>query len=117
MKISKDEDASSEFIFRDSFNYVSHKLDALVKAFNVPVEPKRFFPHMWNLKKNYNTIIPLPKDDYLYRSKKPKKKDALEKWYAEHYNDGLHLNEVIAEYCVNDVEILTHALVTPVKHF
>ena len=112
MTIPKDEN-SPELIFRDSFNYVSQKLDSLVKAFNLPVEPIMYFPHMYNLEKNYNTILPHlpPKDDYLYRSKKPNEKKAFEKWYEQHYNDEYNFNEVIAEYCVNDVEILTHALV------
>ena len=118
MSIPKTE-TSSELIFRDSFNYVSQKLDSLVKAFDLPVDPKMFFPHLYNLEKNYNTIIPHlpPKDDYLYKSKKPKDKEAFEKWYAQHYNDGFNFNEVIAEYCVNDVEILIHALVALRKTF
>ena len=113
MTIPKDEN-SPELIFRDSFNYDSQKLDSLVKAFNLPVEPKMYFPHMYNLEKNYDTILPHlpPKDNYLYRSKKPNEKKAFEKWYEQHYNDEYNFNEVIAEYWVNDVEILTHALVT-----
>ena len=109
-----DRDANNpQLIFRDSFNYVSQSLNSLVKAFDLPVEPKMYFPHMYNLEKNYNTVLPHlpPKDDYLYKSKKPKDKEEFEKWYAEHYNDRYDFNEVIAEYCNNDVEILTHALV------
>ena len=116
MTIDRSEN-SSELIFRDSFNYVSQKLDALVKAFNLPVEAKMFFPHLYNKEKNYDTILPHlpPKDDYLYRSKKPNEKEAFEKWYAQHYNDEYNFNEVISEYCINDVEILTHALVASAK--
>ena len=33
------EDFVTETIFRDSFNYVSQKLESLVKAFDLPVEP------------------------------------------------------------------------------
>ena len=112
MSIPKTE-TNSEIIFRDSFNYVSQKLDSLIKAFDLKIQPKMFFPHMYNLEKNYNTILPHlpPKDDYLYRSKKPNEMKAFEKWYEQHYNDEYNFNEVIAEYCVNDVEILSHALV------
>ena len=75
MKIPKDEDASQELIFRDSFNYVSQKLDALVKAFNLPVEPKMFFPHMYNLEKNYDTIIPhLPPITTIYTEVRSQKR-------------------------------------------
>ena len=118
MTVAKTE-TSSELIFRDSYNYVSQPLNSLVKAFDLPVEPKMFFPHMYNLEKNYNTILTHlpPKDDYLYKSKKPKDKESFEKWYDEHYNDGFNFNEVIAEYCVNDVEILSHALVALRKTF
>lgn len=56
MTIDRNEN-SSELIFRNSFNYVSQKLDALVKAFNLPVEPKMFFPHLYNKEKNYDTIL------------------------------------------------------------
>ena len=56
MTIDRSEN-SSELIFRDSFNYVSQKLDALVKAFNLPVEAKMFFPHLYNKEKNYDTIL------------------------------------------------------------
>ena len=57
MKVPGDKIATST-IFRDSFNYVSQKLDSLVKAFELPVEPKMWFPHMYNKEENYNTIIP-----------------------------------------------------------
>ena len=116
MTVEKTE-TSPELIFRDSYNYVSQPLNSLVK--DLPVVPKMFFPHMYNLEKNYNTTLPhLPlKDDYLYKSKKPKDKEAFEKWYDEHYNEGFNFNEVIAEYCVNDVEILSHALVALRKTF
>ena len=57
MKVPGDKFAVST-IFRDSFNYVSQKLDSLVKAFELPVEQKMWFPHMYNKEENYNTIIP-----------------------------------------------------------
>ena len=112
MTIAKTE-FTTETIFRDSFNYVSQKLESLVKAFELPVEPKMWFPHMYNKEENYNTIIPHlpPKEDYLFKSKKPKEKQEFEKWYSQNQNNSYNFNETIAEYCVNDVEILIHALV------
>ena len=112
MKIDKTSKTTKTF-FRDSFNYVSQKLDSLVKAFDLPVQTKMWFPHMFNRSENYNKKFPKlpPKDDYLYKSKKPNEKESFEKWYSEHQNDNFDFNEVLAEYCVNDVEILSLALV------
>ena len=112
MKVPGDE-ITTTTIFRDSFIYVSQKLESLVKAFELPVEAKMWFPHMYNKEENYNTIIPHlpPKETYLYKSKKPADKKTFEKWYFEHENDEFNFNETIAEYCINDVEILSHALV------
>ena len=99
--------------FRDSFNYVSQKLDSLVKAFDLPVQTKMWFPHIFNRSENYNKVFTRlpPKEDYLYRSKKPNEKEAFEKWYIDHQYNTFDFNEVVAEYCVNDVEILSHALI------
>ena len=70
-----------------------------------------WFPHMFNKEDNYNKILPHlpPKDDYLYKSKKPEEKKAFEIWYAKKAMNNF--NETLAEYNANDVEILTHALV------
>ena len=100
MNVSKTEQIT-ETIFRDSFNYVSQKLESLVKAFALPAEPKMWFPHMFNKEDNYNKILPHlpPKDDYLYKSKKPEEKRAFERWYAENKNNEYNFNETLAEYC------------------
>ena len=100
MTVSKTEQIT-ETIFRDSFNYVSQKLESLVKAFDLPVEPKMWFPHMFNKEDNYNKTLPhLPlKDDYLYKSKKPEEKKAFERWYAENKYNEYNFNETLAEYC------------------
>jgi hypothetical protein len=118
MKISRGQ-KNPEIVFRDSFNYISQKLDNLVKAFDLPVKSKPFFPHLYNKSENYNTIIPHlpPKNDYLYKSKKPEEKKAFDIWYDANYNQPYNFNEVMAEYAVNDVEILTHALVALQKTF
>ena len=112
MKINKSNGVTKTF-FRDSFNYVSQKLDSLVKAFDLPIQNKGHFPHMFNKSENYDKLfdnLP-PKDDYLYKCKKPAEKEAFEKWYEVHFNDGYDFNEIIADYCVNDVQILSHSLV------
>ena len=72
-----------EIIFRDSYNFVSQKLDSLVKAFNLPIPTKAYFPHAFNKAANYNTILPTlpPKDDYYYMNMKPDDKTKFEAWY------------------------------------
>ena len=74
---------------------------------------------MYNKEENYDTILPHlpPKEDYLFKNKKAKEKQEFEKWYSSHLSDTFNFNETIAEYCINDLEILTHALVALQKTF
>jgi hypothetical protein len=85
-------------------------LGEMVKTFGLlGVEEKEFFPHLYNRDQNLDTILPhLPaKEDYLYRSMKPSKKDSFEAWYETVKNEPFSLSEALASYCCADVCVLS----------
>nr|CAD2170273.1 unnamed protein product [Meloidogyne enterolobii] len=109
----------NEVIFRDSFNLCPVALGKLVGAFGLQITEKQFFPHLANIPENYNKILPqLPsKSDYLYGGMSPEKQHEFDKWYEEEKNKQFCLDEALAEYCTNDVQILTEALIAFRKKF
>ena len=111
MKIQKGKN-NSEIIFKDSYNLTPISLDALVSAFGLNIEEKLFFPHLANNPGNYDKILPClpPISDYLAAGMMPSKRKKFDKYYEEHRNETFNLNEKLAEYCLNDVEILSAAL-------
>ena len=102
-----------EVIFRDSFNLLPNALAVLVSTFDLDVEEKPFFPYLANHPDNYDKIMPTlpPKEDYLCGGMKPEKKKEFDAWYEENKNEGFFLNEALASYCMNDVDILISALI------
>nr|CAD2192199.1 unnamed protein product [Meloidogyne enterolobii] len=109
----------NEVIFRDSFNLCPVALGKLVGAFGLQITEKQFFPHLANIPENYNKILPQlpPKTDYLYGGMPPEKQNEFDKWYEEEKNQQFNLDEALAEYCTNDVQILTEALIAFRKKF
>jgi hypothetical protein len=103
----------SELKFWDSFNLLSRPLATLVPMFDLDVQDKPYFPYLANRTDNYGRKMKTlpPKEDYLYKGFMPAKRKAFDKWYDEHYNDGFFLDEALASYCLNDVDILMAALV------
>uniref|UniRef100_A0A914LM09 DNA-directed DNA polymerase n=2 Tax=Meloidogyne TaxID=189290 RepID=A0A914LM09_MELIC len=89
-------------IFRDTFNLMPMSLACLVPAFALGVEDKPFFPHM---------------DDYLADGMMPEKRARFDKWYEQHKEEPFNLDEALASYCINDVEILMAALVAFRREF
>uniref|UniRef100_A0A914NZ18 DNA-directed DNA polymerase n=1 Tax=Meloidogyne incognita TaxID=6306 RepID=A0A914NZ18_MELIC len=89
-------------IFRDTFNLMPMSLASLVPAFALSVEDKPFFPHM---------------DDYLADGMMPEKRDQFDKWFQQHKDEPFNLDESLASYCTNDVEILMAALVAFRREF
>nr|CAD2175751.1 unnamed protein product [Meloidogyne enterolobii] len=102
----------NEVIFRDSYNICPVALGQLVGAFDLQIQEKQFFPHLANNPLNYDiTLAKLPqKSDYLYGGMLPNKQKLFDKWYNQECHKPFCLNEALAEYCLNDVEILTEAL-------
>ncbi|KAH7697592.1 hypothetical protein AAVH_35324, partial [Aphelenchoides avenae] len=102
--------------FRDSYNLMSRPLGDLVEAFQLGIEEKQFFPHLYNKACNYNasarrTELP-PLEDYCPLGMKPGKYQKFVKWYEENRHTDFYLPEKLLEYCLSDVEILKHALVS-----
>jgi hypothetical protein len=115
MHIQKRKDiGNGEVFFRDSFNLCPVSLGTLVPAFGLTTQDKSFFPHLSNNPNNYDHVIPLPpKKDYLYGGFTRKKQREFDAWYIieQDQNPTFNLNEKLADYCLNDVQILTEALV------
>nr|CAD2196042.1 unnamed protein product [Meloidogyne enterolobii] len=109
----------NEVIFRDSYNLCPVALGKLIGAFGLQVTEKQFFPHLANIPENYGrTLQQLPlKSDYLYGGMPPQKQNEFDKWYEEEKNHQFCLDEALAEYCTNDVQILTEALIAFRKKF
>jgi hypothetical protein len=105
---------SCELIFRDSFNLCPAPLGDLVGAFGLSVQEKQFFPHLANHPDNFDRVLPElpPKSDYLYGGMSRAKQRAFDTWYEAEKAAGatFNLNEMLAIYCYNDVEILSEAL-------
>lgn len=71
--------------FRDSYNLMSRPLGDLVEVFNLNIEEKQFFPHLYNRAENYDeqrTELP-PVEDYCPGTMKEGKLQKFLKWYEE----------------------------------
>nr|CAD2125230.1 unnamed protein product [Meloidogyne enterolobii]CAD2197109.1 unnamed protein product [Meloidogyne enterolobii]CAD2200914.1 unnamed protein product [Meloidogyne enterolobii]CAD2206300.1 unnamed protein product [Meloidogyne enterolobii] len=107
----------SMLIFRDSFNLMPMSLASLVPAFALEVEDKPFFPHLINQPKNYGKeVFPVP-SDYFADGMMPEKRKEFDQWYSEHKQQPFFLDEELASYCTNDVEILLAALIAFRREF
>nr|CAD2182910.1 unnamed protein product [Meloidogyne enterolobii] len=107
----------SMLIFRDSFNLMPMSLASLVPAFALEVEDKPFFPHLTNQPKNYGKeVFPIP-SDYFADGMMPEKRKEFDQWYEQHKNQPFFLDEELASYCTNDVEILLAALIAFRREF
>ncbi|KAL3122076.1 hypothetical protein niasHT_009369 [Heterodera trifolii] len=103
-------------VFRDSYKLIPIKLANFVKTFGLEiegVENKKYFPHKFNKAENYGTVLDTlpPMEDYYPGGLFPTERAKFEQWYAENRETGFELNEVIADYCKTDVQILAHGLV------
>ncbi|KAL3107684.1 hypothetical protein niasHT_011697 [Heterodera trifolii] len=103
-------------VFRDSYKLIPIKLANFVKTFGLEiegVENKKYFPHKFNKAENYGTVLDTlpPMEDYYPGGLFPAERAKFEQWYAKNRETGFELNEVIADYCKTDVQILAHGLV------
>ncbi|KAH7719795.1 hypothetical protein AAVH_12747 [Aphelenchoides avenae] len=116
VKQSKHNNAVS---FRDSCLLFPMKLEEAPDAYDLPVKPKGDFAYLFNMRENYgNPVDGLPPaEDYiLSRFTNTDELNAfLERHEAEdkkRREEGkpFVLEDVLEEYCFNDVEILAHAI-------
>lgn len=103
-------------IFRDTFNLMQRKLSELPSTLGLSVEDKGWFPYGYN--KNENMHIERdnlpPRLDYKPGSKSEKDEFAFNHWYyanAVVKKTPFCLKDELKAYCMNDVEILAHAVV------
>jgi len=47
----------------------------------------------------------------------PDDREALLKWHADNYQTEFNFNEIMAEYCISDVTILTHGMLKLQEEF
>uniref|UniRef100_A0A914I0R6 DNA-directed DNA polymerase n=1 Tax=Globodera rostochiensis TaxID=31243 RepID=A0A914I0R6_GLORO len=111
MKVNRQQGSNPNVIFRDSYNLMPCSLAALVPAYGLDVVEKPFFPHLVNRPENYGTLVWPTKDDYMANGMMPAKRSDFDKWYSQNKQHPFRLEEALASYCVNDVEILMCALV------
>ncbi|KAL3117710.1 hypothetical protein niasHT_004991 [Heterodera trifolii] len=97
-------------IFRDSFNLMPNSLSTLVPTFGLDVVEKPFFPHLVNRPDNYDLFVFPEKADYLADGMMPAKRQEFDQWYSLNKQYPFRLEEALASYCTNDVEILMSAL-------
>ena len=92
---------------------MSIPLSAMPSTFNLQIEEKKFFPHLYNKRENLEILLPHlpPKEDYIFNSMKPKARAEFLSWYEQHQNDEFLLSEKLAEYCSGDVNILLCAAI------
>ena len=109
---------SPQTYFRDSYLFMPDALSELVGAYDLQVENKPFFPHLYNTPQNYykrRSTLP-PAKYYQPDAMKPDKRDAFWDWYNKwkdwEKKTGTKwcLDKVLREYCNNDVDILIHAM-------
>lgn len=92
-------------LFHDSYNFIPLALSKLVKTFELDIEEKMFFPHLFNVESNYGVIcnsLP-PKEDYLHYKMMPSVREKFELWYEAAVAKGADFNlcEKLPEYCLS----------------
>jgi hypothetical protein len=101
--------------FRDSFNWMSLRLEQLPKALGLEIDEggKAFFPHGWNKNRNMHVQLPhLPERQHYYPESMSKERlERFNRWYEENRESPFCLGEQIGPYCEQDCRILAHAVV------
>ncbi|KAL3106462.1 hypothetical protein niasHT_012201 [Heterodera trifolii] len=115
----KDNEHGPLTIFHDSYNLMPIKLSGLIKSFGLTIQDKQHFPHMFNKSANYNNVLPHlpPREDYCPNQKKKADLQKFDNWYNNNLHQKFDLKEKLPEYCCNDVQILTHALIELRREF
>ncbi|KAL3102391.1 hypothetical protein niasHT_020822 [Heterodera trifolii] len=115
----KDNEHAPLTIFHDSYNLMPIKLSGLIKSFGLKIQDKQHFPHMFNKSSNYENVLTNlpPREEYCPNQKKKTDLQKFNEWYNSNYDQHFDLKEKLPEYCCNDVQILTHALVELRREF
>lgn len=98
--------------FLDACSFFQCPLKALPKCFDMKMNFKKGdFPHLYNMRKNYHTVLPFPDlkffcTDYM----KPEAKTELEKWHSGKQGENFDFDQELKQYCKMDVAILLSAI-------
>ncbi|KAL3104355.1 hypothetical protein niasHS_001202 [Heterodera schachtii] len=111
MKVKCRKNLNPNVIFRDSWNLVPGPLASMVPMFGLDVQDKPFFPHLANRPENYGCQIFPTKANYLADGMNPEKRKEFDRWYSQNHNMPFLLDEALASYCKNDVDILMSGLI------
>ena len=102
LKINRKKKVSPEIIFKDSFNFLSQRLDSLPKTLDLSVQPKLFFPHGFNRAENMHIYLDsLPDRNYYFPEQigSAKKREEFDRFYTENQHNKFNLAEALKEYC------------------
>lgn len=95
-------------IFRDSMLHLQGSLASLAKNYNLPML-KGYFPHLFNVRENYeyNGVLPAKSFfDLTFSVKNRQDLQVFDDWYAEREQTPWCFKQELIKYCENDVEIL-----------
>jgi len=92
----------------DSYSFLPMALEKFSATFNLTELKKGFFPHKFNVEKNFDYIGRYPEKSY-YGSEffSAKKKDEFDIWYETIKNGEFNFQHELHSYCWSDVELLT----------
>lgn len=101
LKLNRKKRICSEIVFKDSFNFLSQKLESLPKTLGLSVQPKLFFPHAFNRPENMHTTLDSLPDraDYFPLHFNSAKRREFERFYTANQNSGFNLASALKEYC------------------
>jgi hypothetical protein len=74
--------------------------------YDLDVQDKPFFPYLANRPENYGKEIFPTASDYLAEGMMPEKRKKFNSWFEQHKMEPFNLNNELASYCLNDVDIL-----------
>ena len=112
LKLHKKKGICPEIVFKDSFNFLSLRLEDLPKTLKLEVRPKLFFPHDWNRPENMNKRLKHLLDRAYYhpeRFESTTKMGFFRSYYALKRNTPFCLSEALNEYCGLSTTLFTIA--------
>ncbi|VDK59201.1 unnamed protein product [Anisakis simplex] len=94
--------------FLDSYNFLNASLANLPKSFNLNIEAKLYFPHLYNRPENYDIERGVLPETRYYSPEHmlPDVRVKFMNWYDLNVNTPFCLRRDLVVYCVNDVDIL-----------
>ncbi|CAD5224215.1 unnamed protein product [Bursaphelenchus xylophilus] len=102
--------------FIDSYNHIPVPLEKMIETLDLKkiANDKGTFPHLFNQEQFYEYVndgLP-PIEYYNPDSMLTEKRAKFLEWYEKHKSDDFNFKRELREYCINDVMLLAHALVT-----